>query len=342
MPSDVFSVQEEITTLNVERPHVVILGAGASLAAFQNGDRNGRRLPVIKNFVDVLGLTDLLVDHGLNPPFDDFESLYSDIALDASKATLRQEIERRVYDYFAALELPDTPTLYDHLILSLRPKDVIATFNWDPFLWQAAARNFKFGKVPTLLFLHGNVAIGYCPHCKVVLRRGQHCNTCGRVVVPSPLLYPIKQKNYQSDPAIANHWKRLEAALKSAWTITLFGYGAPKTDVEAIKLMKTAWGDKEARNLEETEIIDIRSEDDLTSVWSPFIHSHHYSISKSFYDSYMAKHPRRSGEALWQCLMEARFIEGADFPKDKDFDSLYDWLKPKIEAESKDETETAS
>ena len=334
MPSDIFTVQEEVTTVTVKRPHVVILGAGASLAAFPNGDRNGRKLPVIKNFVDVVGLGDLLAKNGFNPPYDDFESLYSDIAVDASKKALREEIERRVYDYFAALELPDTPTLYNHLILGLRPKDVIATFNWDPFLWQAAARNFKFGKAPSLLFLHGNVAIGYCPDCKVVLRRGQHCNTCGRVVVSSPLLYPVKQKQYQADPAIANHWRRLESALKSAWAITFFGYGAPRTDVEAIKLMKTAWGKIQARNLEETEIIDIRSESDLTSVWRPFIHSHHYRIRTSFYDSYIAKHPRRSGEALWQCLMEARFVEGANFPKDMDFLPLYKWLKPRIDAES--------
>lgn len=312
------------------------------LAAFPKGDRNGRKLPVIKNFVEVLGLGGLLANHGFSPPYDDFESLYSDIALDAGKLALKEEIETRVYEYFKVLELPDTPTLYDHLVLSLRPKDVIATFNWDPFLWQAAARNFKFGKAPTLLFLHGNVAIGCCHNCKVVLRRGQHCEGCGKVVVPSPLLYPVKQKNYQSDPAIANHWKRLAFALKSAWTITLFGYGAPQTDVEAIRLMKDAWGNNKARNLEETEIIDIRSEDDLTSVWRPFIHSHHYSIRGSFYDSYVAKHPRRSGEALWQCLMEARFIEGAVFPKEMDFDSLRDWLKPRVEAESNDPKNAAS
>jgi hypothetical protein len=32
------------------------------------------------------------------------------------------------------LELPDHPTVYDHLLLSLRKKDAIFTFNWDPFL----------------------------------------------------------------------------------------------------------------------------------------------------------------------------------------------------------------
>ena len=160
MPSNLFTVQSEIKSAEFGRPHVVILGAGASLAAFPNGDRNGRRLPVIKNFVEIVGLTALLADHGINPPYGDFEAIYSDIASNPAQVGLREEIELRVQDYFAALELPDTPTLYDHLILSLRPKDVIATFNWDPFLWHAAARNHHFGKAPCLLFLHGNVAIG--------------------------------------------------------------------------------------------------------------------------------------------------------------------------------------
>jgi len=34
-------------------PHVFILGAGASVAACPDGDRNGRRLPVMANFVEV-------------------------------------------------------------------------------------------------------------------------------------------------------------------------------------------------------------------------------------------------------------------------------------------------
>jgi len=334
MSSGVYSVQEEISSPTTERYHVVILGAGASLAALPNGDRNGRRLPVMKNFVDVVGLTDTLATNGINPPHDDFEGIYSDIAADTGKTALQKEIEKRVYDYFAALKLPDVPTLYDHLILSLRPKDVIATFNWDPFLWNAAARNRSFCEPPCLLFLHGNVAIGYCPDCERVLCRGYPCPNCGHTLVASPLLYPVKHKNYQSDPAIAGHWRTLESALKSAWTITFFGYGAPKTDVDAIELLKKAWGNPEKRRMEETEIIDIRSVNDLTATWNPFIHSHHYGTQRSFYDSTIAKHPRRSCEALWQCLAGARFLEKSIvFPKDMTFDSLYNWLEPRIAAE---------
>jgi hypothetical protein len=46
--------------------------------------------------------------------------------------------------------------------LSLREKDVIATFNWDPLLFAACARNHTRTKLPYIIYLHGNVAIGYC------------------------------------------------------------------------------------------------------------------------------------------------------------------------------------
>jgi len=36
------SVDEEINALNMGRPHLVLLGAGASKAALPSGDRNGR------------------------------------------------------------------------------------------------------------------------------------------------------------------------------------------------------------------------------------------------------------------------------------------------------------
>ena len=34
-------------------PHVVMLGAGASVAAFPNGDKNGRKVPLMKDLVGV-------------------------------------------------------------------------------------------------------------------------------------------------------------------------------------------------------------------------------------------------------------------------------------------------
>ena len=102
---------DEINSLQMQRPHLVILGAGASLAALPTGDRNGRKLPVMKTFTDIVGLSTLLKDSGIPEPYDDFEAIYSDIAVDPNRSQLKEEIESRVHTYFASLELPDKPTL---------------------------------------------------------------------------------------------------------------------------------------------------------------------------------------------------------------------------------------
>jgi len=54
---------------------------------------------------------------------------------------LVSEIEDEVESYFSGMDLPEEATLYDYLVLSLRNKDIIATFNWDPFLAKAFQRN---------------------------------------------------------------------------------------------------------------------------------------------------------------------------------------------------------
>jgi hypothetical protein len=334
MTSALFTVADEIATCDDRRFHVVILGAGASRAAFPNGDGTGKPLPLMRDLVAVVGLEGILRQHGIQPPYHDFEAIYSRVTADTALTELKNVIEQKVYAYFSSLILPDTASLYDHIVLSLRPKDVIATFNWDPFLWQAANRNHRFSDMPTLLFLHGNVAIGYCRDCKVVSLRGQNCARCNRPLVDSPLLYPVTKKEYQRDPAIAGHWRTVISALKNAWTITFFGYSAPTTDVEAVELMKQAWGNVADRNLEETEIIDIRSEDQLLATWAPFIHTHHFRVQTTFYDSYIARHPRRSCEALWARLMEARFVEGSQLPVEANLEELRNWLQPRLDAEA--------
>jgi hypothetical protein len=37
----------------------------------------------------------------------------------------------REFAYFRILKLPETSTIYDFMLLTLRLKDLIATFNWD-------------------------------------------------------------------------------------------------------------------------------------------------------------------------------------------------------------------
>ena len=150
---------------------------------------------------------------------------------------------------------------------------------------------------------------------------------------------PFAEKNYHLDGFISSQWNELEQHLKNAFIITIFGYGAPQSDVSAIDLMKSAWGDVNKREMEQTEIIDIRSEGDLYKNWEPFIHTHHYDTHSSFYNSWIANHPRRTGEAHLSQYYDAQFIENNPIPKDFHFPELWSWFdKFKIVEEKRDDT----
>lgn len=319
-------VEVEIKQIQMGKPHVVILGAGASYAAFLNGDKNGVRLPLMNNFVDILGLNDLLSQTGIAFEIDNFENIYDQLYQNAAHREIREELEKVIHDYFSHLEIIDEPTIYDHLLLSLREKDVVATFNWDPFLVQAYRRNANKCKLPRLLFLHGNVGVGYCEKDKVAGVNGNRCSKCGLVLAPTKLLYPIAEKDYHLNGFISSQWKELNQYLQSAFMITIFGYGAPQSDVSAIDLMKSAWGDVSQRVMEQTEIVDIRNEDDLCSTWEPFIHTHHYETHSSFYDSWIANHPRRTGEAYINQYWNAQYIDNNPIPKKVALPELWAWF----------------
>lgn len=329
------SVEQEINQLHMRRPHVVILGAGASYAAFPEGDRNGIRLPLMNNFVDIVGLNDLLSQTGIDCEVDNFEKLYDQLYQSNYHREIREELENVIYDYFASLEIIDEPTVYDHLLLSLRGKDVVATFNWDPFLLDAYRRNARQFELPRPLFLHGNVAVGFCKKDYLVGTNGNRCRKCDCILEPTKLLYPISKKNYHLNGFISSQWSELDHYLRNAFMITIFGYGAPQSDISAIDLMKSAWGDINQRVMEQTEIIDIKSEDDLCSTWEPFIHSHHYEIHSSFYESWIANHPRRSGEAYLNQYLDAQFIDNNPIPKDRSFPELWSWYAPLKEVEER-------
>lgn len=142
-----------------QSPHIILLGAGASRACCPQGDQSGKPLPVMSDLVEIIGLREILEQYGANAE-SNFESLYSSIHSSGDFKTLNQ-LNEKVREYFGALRLPEKPTLYDYLVLSLRPKDAIVTFNWDPLLPQAFKRWRHLGDVlPKIFFLHGNVDIG--------------------------------------------------------------------------------------------------------------------------------------------------------------------------------------
>lgn len=322
-----------VSDIRLKRPHVFILGAGASRAALPEGDRHGRRLPLMNDLVEVVGLEPLLERHGVAYRGENFETIYSDIHGNPERADLLVEVEHLIFSYFDSLALPDHATLYDYLVLSLRSKDVIATFNWDPFLWQAGARNHRYGRAPNVLFLHGNVAVGYCSADKVKGFARTVCSRCGQPMRSPPLLYPIREKNYIANPYIDAEWRMLRQALQKAYVLTILGYGAPTSDVAAIELMKDAWGRPATRELEQIEIIDIRPEEELHRAWEPFILEHHYEVHSELFASWAINHPRRSCEAVWRQFMEVEFLDATPPPRTESLEELQEWLRPRIEAE---------
>src|SRR5687767_14680490 len=101
-----------------ESPHVVLLGAGASLAATPRGDRFGRPVPLMNNLVEVLQLQPILDDAGIRGS-GNFEELFGQLSDDQANAPILRVLEQEVHDYFSALRLPEQVTLYDELLLSL-------------------------------------------------------------------------------------------------------------------------------------------------------------------------------------------------------------------------------
>ena len=227
---------------------------------------------------------------------------------------------------------------YDLLHLCLRPKDAIFTFNWDPFLMQSRIRLARLGvtQFPALFFLHGNITVGYCETDDTSGLLGRDCRTCGKPFIPSRLLFPVEKKNYNDDPFIAREWQAVRAYLKHAFWLTVFGYSAPETDVEAVDLLKEGWGDPAERNMEQTEIINRpgSNHDELHDKWQPFIHSRHFEIHDSFYESWTANHPRRSGEAYFN-QWRAQFIENNPVPLEiTELPQLVEWFEPLMAVES--------
>lgn len=323
------------------RSHLVLLGAGASRAACPAGDRNGRQLPVMDDFASVLGIEDLLADAGTGyQPGENFESVYARMSGDPSMLDATEELETHVRRFFAALELPPEPTIYDYLLLSLRKKDVVASFNWDPLLVQAYQRNCHFASLPRLRFLHGNVAVGYCPNHSPVSYgdAGSACADCGTKRVDTPLLFPIEKKDYSADRGIADAWVFVQDALKRAFIFTIFGYSAPSTDADAFQLLQQAWGRAADRSIEEVEIIDLKNEDDLRETWSDFIFSHHHRVACCFHESIIGLSPRRSVEQMVSELLPSTsdqgFIKSFPPPGPATWNELLEFFEPLVAREN--------
>lgn len=329
--------EEGVAQVYEDGGHVVILGAGASIASsIRNPESGGKRLPSMDNFVEVVGLSDIIAripEHLLDTHF---EKLYGKLYEENPRSGLILEIEERIRRYFSDMRLPEAPTIYDYLVLSLRERDLIATFNWDPFLHQAWVRNAGFTlNLPHLSFLHGNVALGYGAEGK----RSGPVNGDG--LVPTGLLCPIGQKNYTDDGFIAGQWERVRHWMgRESGTVraTVFGYGAPVSDVEAVSLFNGAWGTPDDKAMEQFEVIDTAPENLLRQRWGGFIHAHHYDIENSYFNSSLANNPRRTSESYFSAHrpISPRQAFRSNNPVPQGFrtlEELWEWHRPLIEAE---------
>ena len=295
---------DEYEFIMKNRPHVVILGAGATMAAIPNGDKNGRKSSVMNNFIEELGMSSIIKSIKLNTKSNNLEDIYSELYDRTDCQIVREQLDNKIREYFSCLEIPDEPNIYDLILLSLQKKDLVATFNWDPLLLQAYQRAVRITKdLPNLAFLHGNVLVGYCLDHKYGGMIDNICIECRKPFQPSRLLYPVRQKNYAADPYTQDNWKAVRNAFRQAYLVTIFGYSAPITDAEAISLLKESWGEINERNLEDFEFIDIRDEDELIKSWSDFVHSHHYQVVNNFFDSSLARFPRRTTVELFDRTM---------------------------------------
>ena len=186
-----------------------------------------------------------------------------------------------------------------------------------------------------MVFLHGNVATGYCRRDGIKGNARGYCPRCGNLFERAPLLYPIQKKNYADNEFIVTEWNALKRGFSEAFMITIFGYSGPKTDEETIAAMSEAWGASDDRNLEQTSFITIQDDDEIQENWSKFIHSHHYEIHSDFYQSWIANHPRRTGEAYLEPIFECKFLPDNPLPRGADFPELWDWFERFREPERK-------
>jgi hypothetical protein len=246
-------------------PHVVLLGAGASYACILNGDKNGQKISCMNDFFENTG-----IDIGYQGSYKNLEDIYQNI-----DSPTKEILERKIRTYFNKFILPDDPTIYDVLIISLCKKDLIASFNWDPLLIQACQRCRKFTyDLPDIVFLHGNVWEWYSIDTNGIMTRvfaQSECppgayikTTSGQRCYPTPLLLPEKNKEYGKNDYIKNAWDIFQNKLRKSFMFTIIGYSGPKSDEEVLTLLESGFlvkdknGDiHDGNNYKQLSFIDI-------------------------------------------------------------------------------------
>ncbi len=318
-----------------QRPHVVILGAGASKAAMPTGDKFGKSIPLMDDLPEILGKEwDGLIKDA-KPPKGNFESTFSWLRKEGNSSSKLSEIEKILEAYFTGLSLPDYPTIYDYLVLGLRGKDIIATFNWDPFLMQAHKRNGGVVELPDIRFLHGCVVFHTCNEHDILGGPFEKCPQCHKALQRGCLFYPDENKDYTKDALIKRDWDRVTKTLEDAFHLTIFGYSGPATDYNARKLILDGWCKTPMRDFSHVEIIerDGKEQEEIRKCWKEYIPFHHDMIFSSFWNSSIARWPRRTSEWKYSASLYGLPAENLGPFKTDSLQELQEWFSKLGEVE---------
>lgn len=276
--------------------HLVILGAGSTIATIPNGDKNGQKSYTLANLLEDKIFTSFVENaQAKNFSTNDVEELCKQLYKE--DRPLYDEFESLVRKKYASLELPDEFTILDRLVLSLTPNDAIVSFNWDDLVIQAYQRMSDYVQeemLPILAFPHGNAQAVY---------NNKHY-TSKRIITSSswydsPLNMPVDETDYQSNAFIKSQWHILDFFMRNAQMITFFGYRGPSSDEQDLQHLDELFAKNEI--CDKIEIIDkdIESAMEVAKRLERFkMQSNWLYPCADFWHSTIGKHPRRTLSVL--------------------------------------------
>lgn len=308
--------------------HLVILGAGSTIATIPKGDKNGEFSYTLDNLLNDKCFASFVEKvQALDYQIDDVEALCNQLYKE--NRPLYDEFESLVRKKYASLELPDGFTILDKLVLSLTPNDAIISFNWDDLVIQAYQRMSEYvpeEMLPILAFPHGNAQAVY---------DNKHY-TSKRIVTStslfdSPLNMPVDEIDYKSDVFINSQWHILDFFMRNAQMVTFFGYRGPDSDEQDLKHFDELFAKNEI--CDKIEIIDKDQESavEVAKRLERFKMQPNWLYPcADFWHSTIAKYPRRTLSVLdnWNYSVRTSAKE----------ESLAEFLKhigPLIEEEQK-------
>jgi hypothetical protein len=85
------------------------------------------------------------------------------------------------------------------------------------------------------------------------------------------------KKDYAKIPDIKDAWDIFDDYLKRAICITIFGYSAPLSDIEARERIKEKIETNDSNELIDTQIIDIKPHEELEKTWYSIVNQRFFS-----------------------------------------------------------------